>query len=48
MAALSAECDRFVALATPAPFYAVGQWYRDFDQVDDARVVALLAEAAGR
>jgi putative phosphoribosyl transferase len=46
--ALSAECDRFVALATPEPFYAVGQWYRDFDQVDDAEVVALLTEAAAR
>jgi putative phosphoribosyl transferase len=43
---LEAEADRFVALATPQPFHAVGQWYGDFDQVPDATVVALLAPPA--
>jgi len=44
---LSNEADRVVVLATPEPFYAVGQWYRDFDQVGDDEVVAVLAEAEG-
>jgi putative phosphoribosyl transferase len=42
MPMLRAESDRVVALATPDQFHAVGQWYRDFDQVPDATVVALL------
>ena len=32
-----------VAVATPAPFYAVGAWYVDFRQTDDHEVVDLLA-----
>ena len=39
---LEDEADRVVALATPEPFHAVGQWYRDFDQVADRVVVAAL------
>ena len=35
--------DETVCLETPAGFYAVGQFYREFPQVDDAEVVALLA-----
>ena len=35
--------DDVVALYTPEPFYAVGQWYRDFHQVSDGEVRALLA-----
>jgi predicted phosphoribosyltransferase len=34
--------DELVCLATPASFYAVGQFYRDFRQVDDEEVIALL------
>jgi predicted phosphoribosyltransferase len=41
-AMLEREADQFVVLATPDPFFAVGQWYRDFDQVSDKEVVALL------
>ena len=44
---LRAEADRVVVLASPEPFYAVGQWYASFSQVSDERVVELLA-AAGR
>lgn len=44
---LSAEADRVLCLRTPEPFYAVGQWYRDFGQTSDEEVVALLDEAAG-
>jgi predicted phosphoribosyltransferase len=38
--------DEVVCLQTPTFFYAVGQFYRDFGQVDDSEVVALLREAA--
>ncbi len=41
------EADEVVALATPEPFFAVGEWYRDFDQTSDAEVVDALARAAG-
>jgi predicted phosphoribosyltransferase len=35
--------DEVVCLAAPEDFYAVGQFYRDFHQVEDDEVVALLA-----
>ena len=35
--------DEVVCLAVPEDFYAVGQFYRDFSQVEDEEVVALLA-----
>lgn len=34
--------DETVILATPANFNAVGQWYREFPQVEDEEVVELL------
>jgi putative phosphoribosyl transferase len=34
--------DEAVILATPEPFDAVGKWYRDFPQVEDVEVLALL------
>jgi predicted phosphoribosyltransferase len=40
---LSKEADEVRVLAQPEPFYAVGQWYRDFPQVEDRRVIELLA-----
>lgn len=46
--ALSGEADEVVCLRQPAGFQAVGQWYRDFTQTDDATVLRLLAEARGR
>lgn len=42
VARLSKEADEVVALATPEPFFAVGQWYGDFPQVEDSEVVRLL------
>jgi predicted phosphoribosyltransferase len=42
---LSKEADEVVALATPEPFAAVGQWYDRFTQTSDLRVVELLADA---
>jgi putative phosphoribosyl transferase len=38
--------DECVCLATPDPFIAVGEWYRDFGQTSDAEVRDLLAQAA--
>jgi predicted phosphoribosyltransferase/predicted alpha/beta-hydrolase family hydrolase len=40
--------DEVVAVRTPPDFQAIGQWYEDFHQVDDATVARCLAEAAGR
>lgn len=40
---LRPEADDIVCLAAPAYFYAVGQFFRDFPQVDDREVIALLA-----
>jgi putative phosphoribosyl transferase len=48
MDALRREADRLVVLATPEPFYAVGQWYADFEQVEDDEVVRLLSENEGQ
>ncbi len=39
------EADRFIALLQPTPFYAVGQWYRNFDQTTDEEVTRLMREA---
>src|SRR5439155_5460683 len=43
---LQEEVDELVVLATPDPFYAVGQWYRDFEQVGDEEVARVLDRAA--
>ena len=40
--------DDFICLHTPEIFYAVGQFYLDFDQTTDEEVIGLLAEAGGR
>jgi putative phosphoribosyl transferase len=42
---LRSEVDHVVCLATPHLFCAVGEWYRDFEQVSDAEVRKLLAES---
>ena len=39
--------DEWVCLDTPAWFAAVGQFYRDFTQVEDDEVVAMLRRAKG-
>jgi putative phosphoribosyl transferase len=48
VAQLEEVSDAVVVLEQPEPFYAVGQWYRRFDQTSDADVVALLARARER
>ena len=35
--------EEVIALQTPEPFYAVGSWYREFSQVSDDDVCAMLA-----
>jgi putative phosphoribosyl transferase len=35
---LRAEADEVICVATPEPFYAVGQWYKIFDQTTDHQV----------
>jgi len=40
------EVDAVACLFTPNPFHAVGLWYQDFGQTDDAEVRELLARAA--
>ncbi|MFJ3823742.1 phosphoribosyltransferase family protein [Streptomyces nodosus] len=45
---LGGEADELVALDTPLDFYAVGQFYIDFAQVDDREVAVCLGRTAGR
>ncbi len=39
---LRAEADECICLATPEPFFAVGEWYTDFRQVTDEEVRDVL------
>jgi putative phosphoribosyl transferase len=43
---LRQQADDVVCLAMPSPFWSIGQWYRDFDQVSDDQVSRLLAISA--
>ena len=43
---LAPEADEVVCLASPEPFFAVGEHYRDFTQTTDEEVVDLLQKAA--
>ena len=45
LARLRGEVDDIVCLSQPDPFYAVGEHYRDFDQLTDQQVLAALAAA---
>jgi len=40
--AISREADAIVCLEVPAEFYAVGEFFRDFSQVSDEDVIAIL------
>jgi len=46
--AMARLVEEVVCLETPDPFYAVGLWYEDFEQTDDAEVHELLERAAAR
>jgi len=41
-AELAAMADRLVCLEQPAPFLALGHYYRDFPQLPDEEVIAIL------
>lgn len=43
---VQAYADEFVSLEAPPGFYAVEQFYREFRQVEDGKVIALLARTA--
>lgn len=43
--AISRLADECVSVATPEPFYGVGEWYLDFTQTTDAEVLAALEQA---
>lgn len=47
MARLEPEADEVIVLGTPEPFFAVGEWYRRFEQTSDEEVVDALSRAAG-
>lgn len=40
-------CDHVVCLFCPEDFFAIGQFYRDFEQVPESRAVELVRDAAG-
>jgi putative phosphoribosyl transferase len=40
--AMAREADATVCLSVPADFYAVGQFFKDFSQVSDEEVIAIL------
>lgn len=39
-------CDEIVCLLTPRSFWAIGQFYEDFSQVEDEQVVEILRQCA--
>jgi len=41
---LAGQVDEVVCLFTPEPFVAIGNWYRQFAQLDDESVRAILEE----
>ena len=45
---LKDQADRVVCLFTPEPFYAIGQFYKNFDQTSDEEVRRLLRSGSER
>jgi putative phosphoribosyl transferase len=45
VAEMAAVADEVVVVDTPSPFFAIGEWYRDFGQTSDDEVVELLEAA---
>lgn len=44
-AKLQAQVDEIICVQVPEVFYSVGQFYKNFDQVDDLEAMRLLREA---
>ena len=44
LAAIRPQCDRIICLLEPDTFWAIGEFYRSFEQVEDERVVELLRD----
>ena len=45
VSAVQDVCDDMLCVAQPDPFFAVGEWYRDFTPTSDEEVVELLRRA---
>jgi putative phosphoribosyl transferase len=45
---LRAKVDECICLATPDPFFSVGDWYWNFLPTEDAEVLRLLEASAKR
>jgi putative phosphoribosyl transferase len=45
LAELQGQVDDLICLQQPSPFYAIGQYYADFHQVEDSEVIALMKMA---
>jgi putative phosphoribosyl transferase len=45
LSALRDVCDDLLCVATPDPFFAVGEWYRDFSPTSDDEVNEVLRRA---
>jgi putative phosphoribosyl transferase len=43
---IGSDADELISVATPVPFYAIGQFYDDFSQTTDEEVAACLDQAA--
>ena len=41
---LSREADDVRCVETPTPFFAIGQFYQDFSQLDDSKVIEYLSK----
>ena len=48
LAKVTPYADKMICLETPADFHAVSQFYRDFRQVEDDDVIAILRQPARR
>lgn len=46
--ALRLEADEVVCLETPEPFFAIGQFYESFPQVEDEEAIEILKRCRGK
>jgi len=46
LAKVAPYADKMICLETPFDFHAVSQFYRDFHQVEDEEVIAVLKRPA--